>query len=266
MIDYDELIRRFADRSTDYAEASPFPHAVLENVLSTEVLQRVASEFPSPEAMEQHFAGPFEKKWAESRWECFGPATRAVAAELNSNAFLRALEALTGIERLIADVSFYGGGMHQISPGGLLGVHADYNLHRVNGLRRRLNVLLYLNEDWDAAWGGQLELWDEAVQRPVRKIEPTLGRMVVFSTTSEAFHGHPDPLACPPERTRKSLAFYYFTNDADAEDVAARHSTVFRARPGSARDRRQDIGRRVIRWIPPALTEAVVSRRSSRRS
>jgi hypothetical protein len=217
----------------DYATAEPFPHAVFHGVFDDEMLDRVLAEFPAAETMGTQFDAAEEVKSAESRWECFGPATRDFLANLNSEPFVDALEHLTGIAGLITDHQFRGGGQHQIRAGGYLGVHADFNIHRKLGLNRRLNVLVYLNHDWDDAWGGQLELWDRAMTHAVVKVSPAFNTMVVFSTNSDSFHGHPDPLTCPPGVTRRSIATYYYSA-AETGAEPDSHSTLFQDRPGIA--------------------------------
>jgi hypothetical protein len=62
------------------------------------------------------------------------------------------------------------------------------------------------------------------------KAAPLFNRMVVFSTTDFSYHGHPDTLQCPEGMTRKSLALYYYTNGRPAEEMSAKHSTLFKAR------------------------------------
>jgi hypothetical protein len=116
---------------------------------------------------------------------------------LNSQPFLEFLCILTGINTLLPDPYFEGGGAHQIMPGGHLKIHADFNKHILTNLDRRLNVLIYLNKDWEESWGGHLEFWDKELKSPVKKILPIFNRMAIFTTTSTSYHGHPDPLKCP---------------------------------------------------------------------
>ena len=165
---------------------------------------------------------------AESR---FGPATRLLLYHLNSITFLDFLSEVTAIPDLLSDPCFDGGGLHQIVRGGKLGVHADFNKHPRYGLDRRLNLLIYLNQDWREEYGGALELWDRGMTRCEARILPIFNRVVVFGTTDFTYHGHPDPLACPIGMTRKSLALYYFSVGRPADEVSATHSTLFRARP-----------------------------------
>jgi Rps23 Pro-64 3,4-dihydroxylase Tpa1-like proline 4-hydroxylase len=151
-----------------------------------------------------------------------GPATQELLLMgLCSPEFAWRLTEMTGIRDLVPDL--HGGGMHLTPPGGKLGIHTDFNMG-LNG-HRRLNVLLFLNSRWNTAWGGDLELWRRDRTFSVR-IAPVANRLVVFSTSERSFHGHPDPLACPPDRARKSLAVYFFTKEAPVDAVPP-HSTVF---------------------------------------
>jgi Rps23 Pro-64 3,4-dihydroxylase Tpa1-like proline 4-hydroxylase len=78
---------------------------------------------------------------------------------LNSQPFLEFLQQLTGIkETLIPDPYFEGGGFHEIKPGGYLKMHVDFHKHKLTKLDRRLNILVYLNEDWKEEYGGHFEL------------------------------------------------------------------------------------------------------------
>jgi hypothetical protein len=49
--------------------------------------------------------------------------------------------------------------------------------------------------------------------------------MMIFGTTDFTYHGHRNPLDCPEDITRKSLALYY-TNGRPAEEVAREPSTI----------------------------------------
>lgn len=217
----------------EYASASPFPHVVIDDFLPAALLDRVLDEFPSPRTPGwETYDDPLQKKLGSRDEEKLGGATRLLLHELNSAPFIRFLEELSGISALVPDPWLEGGGLHQIERGGMLKVHVDFNKHTLLALDRRINVLLYLNRDWDDSWGGHLELWDREMTRAERKIAPIFGRMVVFNTTDFANHGHPDPLACPPERQRRSMALYYYSNGRPAHEVAPSHTTIFKRRPG----------------------------------
>jgi Rps23 Pro-64 3,4-dihydroxylase Tpa1-like proline 4-hydroxylase len=220
-----------ASANVEYLSARPYPHIVFDDFFDQGVLDQVLDEFPKPDAIRwQRFDSAQEIKLASAAEASFGPATRLLMYHLNSMTFLEFLSNVTGIQNLIPDPGFEGGGLHQIVRGGKLGVHADFNKHRSFGLDRRLNLLIYLNKDWKEEYGGHLQLWDREMGQCQAKVLPIFNRVMVFGTTDFTFHGHPDPLQCPEGRTRKSLALYYFSNGRPAEEVTGQHSTLFRPR------------------------------------
>lgn len=240
----------------EYANAKPFPHIVFDNFFDPTLLDLVLTEFPKPGQINwQKFDNEREIKLASAREASFGPVTRLIFYHLNSMTFLQFLSEVTGIPNLISDPGFEGGGLHQIIPGGKLGVHADFNKHRDYGLDRRLNLLLYLNKDWLEEYGGNLELWDRNMSKCEARVAPLFNRVMVFGTTDFTYHGHPDPLQCPEGMTRKSMALYYFSNGRPAEEVTGDHSTLFRPRnPGDFRPTAAQRLRGIARdLLPPIL-------------
>jgi hypothetical protein len=212
-----------------YAAADPFPHIALDGLFDDSELDAVLSEFPRPEAMQwAKFDNPHEKKLGfYYETATISPVVRRFLDAMNSFEVLLFLEALTGIEGLIPDPYFGGGGLHQIEPGGYLKIHADFNVHPKLHLDRRLNVLIYLNKDWREEWGGQLELWDTEMRGCRERIAPLFNRTVIFSTSDRSFHGHPHPLMSPPGVTRKSVSLYYYTAGRPDEERSAAHDTIF---------------------------------------
>jgi Rps23 Pro-64 3,4-dihydroxylase Tpa1-like proline 4-hydroxylase len=242
-----------------YAGAKPFPHVAIDNFLDPQLLESVLSEFPKPGQIRwQQFDNAREVKLASAKETNFGPLTRLLFYHLNSFTFLEFLSGVTGIDHLIPDPSLDGGGLHQIVRGGKLGIHADFNKHPRYGLDRRLNVILYLNKNWQEEYGGHLELWDRGMTRCESKISPVFNRLVIFGTTDFTYHGHPDSLQCPPEMTRKSMALYYFSNGRPAEEISGDHTTIFRDR--HAGEFKPTLKQR-IRSIARDLVPPVIARR-----
>lgn len=202
-----------------YQENFPFPHidlridsGVLPGIFPgiQHLAEDTLSEWPNvAQIADSRFDNALEKKFAVNSLEKITPSGRALIDLMNSPAFIEFLEALTGIKCLVADPAMIGGGYHEIPPGGKLGMHIDFARHSVSSLYRRVNVLLYLNKGWRDNWGGELILMNEA--KAEKRIKPRFGTMVVFSTTASSWHGHPEPLSCPPGASRKSIALYYYT-------------------------------------------------------
>lgn len=251
-----ERMNSLSRLAEQYINAKPFPHIVLDNFLSTEVIGELIRDFPGPKDHAWlRYKAPAEKDKLQSTSELsMPPSIRAIIAAFNSSTFVKFLEQLTCIEGIVPDPHLYGGGMHQTLPGGHLKMHIDYNFHNKWRLDRRLNVLLYLNENWRESWGGALELWEgdrEKLTRQAHKIYPTANRVVIFNTNEISWHGHPEPLACPADRSRKSIALYYYSNGRPEEEKGAIHNTVFLERPGERIER--TFRQRLRDWVPPAI-------------
>ncbi|WP_223198911.1 2OG-Fe(II) oxygenase [Solihabitans fulvus] len=256
----EDLFQRADSLRAQYLAAEPFPHVVIDDFLPAEVLEPILEEFPEPQGGHwQQFDSAREVKLALADTELMGPATRQLLAEFNGQVFVDFVERLTGIDGLIPDPHFDGGGLHQTRAGGYLKMHADFNKTKRLNLDRRLNGILYLNKDWQDSWGGQLELWDREMTHCVRRVAPVFNRFLLFCTTDDANHGLPDPLACPPERARRSMALYYYTNGRPDQEATDDHTTLFRQRPGE--QWRGSLRQSLKRWVPPAVADLAARRR-----
>lgn len=232
----DEVLKNY---SNQYQNNKPFPSIYLDDFIDPELLDKVLEEFPDLEKDKTniYYENPNEKKHATKGDEKFGPNTLKLINYLNSEEFLAFLNKFTGIkEKLVADPYFEGGGFHQIKPGGFLKIHVDFHKHREMKLDRRLNLLLYLNKDWKEEYGGHFELWERDMSKSVTRILPIFNRMAMFSTNGDSYHGHPEKLTCPPDRSRKSLALYYYSDGRPDHELSARDrdriTTTFVARKG----------------------------------
>lgn len=235
-----------------YGRAEPFPHVVIDELLDRDMLRALLPGFPDLTGRRFFNRDQERFKYQAGPEDIENGALRALVEALNGPAFLGFLEALTGIDGLVPDPHYLGGGLHETRSGGHLSVHADFNIHPLMKLERRLNLLLYLNDDWDEAWGGDLELWDRAMTACRIRVAPTLGRAVIFNTDADSYHGHPEPLACPPERARRSIATYYYTVP---RVEGPERTTRFRVRPGSGDrpDREVGFDHFVQDWVPRRL-------------
>jgi len=241
-----------------FRAGSPFPHIVIDDFLDRALLRRVAENFPPTVGREGFDRDQERKKFQFHPRETAG-FIRNLFAELNSQAFLAFLEEMTGIEGLIVDPYYEGAGLHLTQRGGHLGIHTDFNMHGRMHVERRLNLILYLNDDWADDYGGNLELWDQSMTHAEKSVSPILGRAVIFATSLESFHGHPDPLACPVGRGRQSIAIYYYTAARTDADAPPARNTVFRVRPGStdAHDARVATGHFIDDWVPRRLQRPI---------
>jgi len=227
-------LKGFSERLTElraaYQSATPFPHIVLDDFLRPEIAEMAIKEFPPLDPKEWNtYSHTNERKFSHTEPATWGPNLQAVLEELISPRFVQFLSELTGFSDLFVDDSLEGGGLHQSTTGGFLNIHADFTVHpHHRDWRRRVNFLLYLNVDWKAEYGGDLELWSTDMKGCAVKVPPVGNRAVVFTTDVDSFHGHPEPMQCPRGMGRQSLALYYFTLEHDP----IVRSTEYRARPG----------------------------------
>ena len=226
--DHGSLAKIGEASSALYTANKPWPHLVIDDFFDPEWLERVRLEASAIDRSKR-YAKFLDRKTDHNKFaflpDVVGPETTRLVNFLNSGPFLAFLEKLTGISGLLADPSYFGGGLHKIIAGGFLEIHADFNHLKRYDLERRLNLLLYLNKEWQPSYQGDLEMWDRQSMTRVTAVAPVFNRCVIFSTTAESLHGHPAPLAPPPGMERMSIALYYYTNTW--EPVAKEHSTLY---------------------------------------
>ena len=214
-----------------YQAAEPYPYGQFESFLEDWAAPKAMEAFPKiKDEGWIHYVHVNEKKHGLNKMDLIPPFLRELIRQLNTDEFVAQLSRLTGIEGLKADPSLEGGGLHQSQRGGYLNIHADFTVHpHKRNWRRRVNLLVYLNEDWQPEYRGELELWTRDMKACAKKILPTFNRCVIFNTDQDSYHGLPDPIQCPEGMTRKSIALYYFTEEKAAPRM---RTTNYRARPG----------------------------------
>lgn len=226
--DRNSLVELGEREHESYVKNDPFAHTVIDDFFDPKVLDAVVAEVDALDR-DKRYAKFIDRKTDHNKFAFYpdvvGAETARLAQTLNSGPFLAYLEKLTGISHLIADPSYFGGGVHWIENGGYLEIHADFNHLKPYNLERRINLLLYLNKDWLDDYQGHLELWDSATMSKRKEVAPVFNRAVIFSTVKEALHGHPTPLSAPTGIARRSLALYYYTNTW--EPAVQSHTTLY---------------------------------------
>ncbi len=208
----------------------PYPHIVIDDFLPADIAKALAAAYPDPNdpsvRWKTHSNKNVVRKFVEDVSSLSIPM-RVYANAVISRQFLLFLEALSGIDCLIPDPYFIGGGAMATGPGQFLKIHADFNWHHKLQAHRKLNVLLYLTPDWQTEWGGQLELWSKDMSRHIQ-VDPLFNRAVIFEVTDDSNHGQPQPLQTPPSIYRRVFStFYYTTRKSDAEWNAP-HFTLYK--------------------------------------
>ncbi|MFT5251164.1 MAG: Rps23 Pro-64 3,4-dihydroxylase Tpa1-like proline 4-hydroxylase [Flavobacteriales bacterium] len=232
IFDYSKWNTTLVTDAEKYVKAAPYPHIIFDDFIETAAAEKALDVFPKiQDAGWIHYVHVNEKKHGLNKLDLIPAFIRdGILKELNSPEFITYLESLTGINNLLPDTTIEGGGIHQSENGGYLNIHADFTVHPHKKIwRRRVNVLVYLNKNWETSYGGALELWEKDMSKCAVKVDPTFNRIVIFNTDEDSYHGFPDPIQCPDDVTRKSIALYYFTEEKTGS--FRRRATNYRARP-----------------------------------
>ena len=227
---------RLPELAEQFQRRDPFRHVVIDDFLDRAVAERLLVEFP---AFDAKFAlnenGEVGQKAVVERIRGIGPTYAALDDLIQTREFLTLLSRITGIDDLEYDPHYFGGGTHENREGQDLDAHVDFNRHPVTHTHRRLNLIVYLNHEWDDAWGGSLELHRDphAEDNSTRLVTPLFNRAVIFETTEWSWHGF-SRISLPEAKrdlSRKSIALYFYTKARPQEELADTHSTIYVDRP-----------------------------------
>lgn len=230
----DQIFANLESLRKNFQEAMPYRHVVIPGFLNVSVASQLAREFPPIQGMEVQYQGLNEKKAEHSTFDHLTPVFSELKKELASEKLVKLVEDVTGIKNLIPLGDRYGCGLHQGGRGSFLDIHVDYNLHPIERKQRRLNLIIFLNPEWNKEWGGELELWNKDVSQCIQAIPPLFNQAVIFECHDHSFHGY-SSIQCPQEITRKSFYQYYFT---EPSEKMLFHDTIFKNKPGASLPRR----------------------------
>lgn len=194
---------------SEFEGATPFPYIVLDSFLDDDFAHELLKEFPAVGEMPKSRDYMFGNKHELSSVEEQGGASARFYQAVLSTDFRDFLRAATGYDGLFVDPDFHGGGFHQGSDGSFLDMHVDFNMHPLHpDWLRTVNVLIYLNEDWQSDWGGDL-LITNSPDVPPTAVAPSFNRALLMLTSDNTYHGY-NKMSLPDGVTRKSIATYSY--------------------------------------------------------
>jgi Rps23 Pro-64 3,4-dihydroxylase Tpa1-like proline 4-hydroxylase len=240
-----------------YAGAKPFPHLVMDNLFSNELLD---SLLPEIENMQREQWKNIEQDSRERTLRMksaveIGPAGERLLSIVHSAAFLYLLSEITGVWQLLPDPYLQGGGYAVMRRGDYFHVHSDRSMAYDTGMTRRLAMIVFLNKSWPRSYEGQLELWNPDAKKCEVFIDPLFNKTVLFEVAFPNYHGVPVPLACPADRSRQSFILYFHTVGVDGKPEVKPHTSIFAPRlHGTNRLTFRSLMREIT---PPVLTRAL---------
>lgn len=240
-------MKRSGELHQQFREAKPFGYVAVDDFLDHEFCERLMREFPPFDARRaKNEMGEVGRKATVPEITTIGPAYREFDRLMRSAELLEWMGKVSSIPQLVYDPDYVGGGTHENLDGQDLDIHVDFNFHPKRPLHRRLNLIVFLNPEWQAKWGGCLELhqdpWNPE-QSMVASVVPVANRAVLFETTETSWHGF-TRIRLPAEMkgiSRRSLAVYFYTKERPVRQTAPSHGTVYvpRALPAHLREGHQ---------------------------
>ncbi|MEO7433149.1 MAG: 2OG-Fe(II) oxygenase [Dokdonella sp.] len=230
------VVARVDDHAAAFARREPFRHVVIDGFLDAAYAERLLHEFPPFErGNARNEAGELGGKSTVERIRDLGPSYAALDDLIQSPDFLDFISRVTGVPGLLYDPYYFGGGTHENRSGQDLDPHVDFNRHPIENWHRRLNLIVYLNHQWQDDWGGSLELHTDprSPDDRVRLVTPLFNRCVIFETTEWSWHGF-GRIQLPAQHanlSRKSVALYFYTRERPDDELADTHSTIYVDRP-----------------------------------
>lgn len=232
-----DILSQYSELAPRFQSSKPFKFLALDGFFETDAAEKLLADFPrfdSDKAIDEF--GRKGKKSAHTALKDVSPFYSKVYDYLLSPDFLDAMSSITGIPDLIPDPNMYGGGAHENAHGQSMDPHVDFNYDQDYGYHRRLNLIVYLNKDWDESWGGAIELHSnprrpEADERVA--FNCIFNRAVIFETNEYSWHGF-ERVTLPEteqHRSRKSLSIYLYTRTRPQEEIVPPHGTFYVPRP-----------------------------------
>lgn len=177
-------------------------HRVIDNFLDHKTALKLAQEFPDYDSDKWvTYDNAVENKKTNCNWHDFPPETYKFFTVMNSlTNFL-----MPTFGDIYSDPGLHGGGWHIHGNGGNLNPHLDYSIHPKLGLKRKLNIIVYLS-NLLPEHGGQFGFFEDG--KCIEEVDIVFNRAVIFETEG-TWHGMVRPLNVPEGVYRKSLAVYY---------------------------------------------------------
>lgn len=225
VIRFDQLESQQVKLAQAYSSAKPYAHVIIDDFCDEGSLSALLDQIPTPEEGNINKSRDYvfaSNKFEKSNFRELGALFDEVYQDLISDRFRSVMGKIVGADVWV-DPEFHGGGIHQGGEGSFLDMHADFSHHPLHSdWEREINILLYLNRDWQPEYRGQLELRNKD-SGEAGCIEPLFNRCVIMQTKGHTLHGY-GKINFPANVYRRSIATYAYKA---AEAGAKGRSTVW---------------------------------------
>lgn len=228
---FDKWITQLENYKNSYKNAKPFEYTIIPIFFKEEVATEIIDNFSTPTKENEdwkYYHNPIEHKYSLNNFDKY-PNIKKIIEYLQSEECLKYISDITGIEDLEIDPYLHGAGLHAYPNNGKLDIHLDYNIHPITKKERRVNLIIYLNKDWKEEYGGNLKLYDIELNEVKINNFSMWNTAILFRTSDISYHGLPEPIKCPEDKYRKSIAIYYVSKPR--ENLVERYKAEFFSKP-----------------------------------
>jgi Rps23 Pro-64 3,4-dihydroxylase Tpa1-like proline 4-hydroxylase len=196
-------------------------HFVLDNLLPTEMAERIYNHFPKQNQM--HLLNSYgELKLKCSHIKHTTELLQDLHFAIQNPRVVSVVEDITEIKNQIPDTSRLAGGVSRLLKGYYINPHLDNSHDSDKKFYRTVNVLYYVSPNWKEENGGNYELWDKVIEN--RIIVPSFfNRLVVMETNRMSWHSV-NPVLCDASRC---CVFNYFFSEQSPEGEDYFHGSSF---------------------------------------
>jgi Rps23 Pro-64 3,4-dihydroxylase Tpa1-like proline 4-hydroxylase len=220
------LEAEFHRLQTEFHTSGRIPTCHLDDLLAPDAVRAIYAAYPAKERLIA-LNDLREHKYVGIQLDRYPAIFAEIIYAFQDPKIVNLIAQITGIANLVADPHLYAAGFSLMEQGHFLNPHLDNSHDKDRQNYRALNLLFYVTPDWQPHYGGNLELWDNGLDRPCRSIPAQFNRLVIMATDRTSWHSV-SPIVHPGRRC--CISNYYFSPDSpNATDYS--HVTSFRGRP-----------------------------------
>ena len=196
--------------SLKYFNSGKINFLIIKNLLPMELADQLSKNFVIQNKM-VHLNEIQENKYVGVYFQNNEKIVEEALYSFQEDNVIKIISKITNICDLTGDKELYAGGISSMSKDCFLNPHIDNSHNRLMTKYRRLNLLYYVNKDWDSNKdGGELVLYPDGINGKQILIANDFNSLVIFRTDNRSFHGV-NPVKSETNR-RKCISNYYFSN------------------------------------------------------
>lgn len=199
--------------------------ATIDNLLPEEIARKIFIEFPSFEQMRLS-DNLREKSYTLNSLKKCKPLISDAVFAFQDEQIIKILSEITETEEIVGDPLLSAGNISAMAKGHFSNPHLDNSHDSGRENYRILNLLYFCSPDWQAEYGGKLELWNENINEAV-EIPSLFNRLVVMSTNEKSWYSVSE---IKKDGVRCCISNFYFSENSP-NGYETYHPNYFKARP-----------------------------------